>query len=129
MTFLEDYLGEYYVAIIIGALLLLFALMLLIRRIRRRSASLLIVPTILHIPELVKKNSLRVKLAIPQKNHPVKFTIYSEGGRPLQQVILKGSRRRARIRVNELENGTYKCDLSNAGAVSESKIFRISRKK
>ena len=128
MAFLQEYLNGNFGMLAIGLLGVLTFILILIRRIRRKNKSLLIIPTILQIPEAVKKNILRVKLAIPQKNHPVKFTIYSEGGRPLQQVILKGSTRRARIKVHGLENGTYKCDLSNAGAVSESKKFRISRK-
>ncbi|RMG16931.1 MAG: VWA domain-containing protein, partial [Bacteroidetes bacterium] len=97
-----------------GGLLALLLLFLLLRWIRKRADANLIEPAIVKMPEEVNKNVMRIRMAIPYKNKPAKFTIYSAGGKPVKDFIFKGTKRRARIRLKDLPDGTYKCDLSNA---------------
>lgn len=120
---LVDRYGGYALAAVLGLLLL----GLLARILRRRADANLIVPTITKIPEEVSKNSMRIRMAIPHKDKPAKFTIYSQGGKPIKDFIFKGTRRRARIRVKDLPDGTYLCNLANAGHRSEDRSFRIVR--
>jgi len=114
-----------YAAAALGALLVL--LILMIRWVRRKADADLIVPAITKMPEEVVKNSMRVRMASPYKDKPSKFTIYSAGGKPIKDFVFKGTQRRARIKLKELPNGTYKCDLANGGQLSESRTFRLRR--
>ncbi|MEM6763979.1 MAG: hypothetical protein AAF824_02820 [Bacteroidota bacterium] len=94
--------------------------------ISRRSGKKLsnqVIPAVLDVKPILKKGYIKVKISTPSKARQAKFTLYTPGGKPLADKIVKGSRSRFKVPMKEFTEGWYYCDVLQNGVQSESKWF------
>lgn len=103
----------------IGAILLFFYW-----RSRRAEANH-IYPAITYVAPNIRKGKLKIKFNSPNKSMTSRVTISTLSGKPVKDFHFSGTRRRARVFVNDLPGGTYTCMLSNAGLNSEKVEFEV----
>ncbi len=107
-------------------ILLIVSLLGLILFLRSKSRNRLtnqVMPAVLDIKPVMKKDFIKVKISTPSRDKQAKFTLYTPGGKPLMDKIVSGSKSRFKVPMKGLTEGWYFCDVLQNGVQSESKWF------